>query len=185
MKASLILVLLFAACPPAEPKPDLGPRDEGQGAASDVRVAGSSGASIGSATGPREAPTESSTAPLLELVRAPAEASVLPFIRTERGRAERDGRTLLVLVGAEWCAPCRGFHKRLKESAVRARVRIVEFDVDEHDEGLKAAGYVSTLIPLLAKPRPDGRPETMKEVHSKKEDGAEDLLRLVQELGKR
>ncbi len=123
-----------------------------------------------------------SEVPLIELVHAPADTSVLSTIRAERLRATKDGRTLLVVVGASWCPPCKELHARLAKNLERAPIRLLEFDVDESEEGLKAAGYVSQSIPLVAKPRVDGRPDVMKEVPSRSREGVEALLREIRNL---
>jgi thiol-disulfide isomerase/thioredoxin len=96
----------------------------------------------------------------IDLVAAPPGGEVAATVRRELGRARRDGRQLLVYVGAGWCEPCRRFH----EAAAAHRLdgdfptlRLFEFDSDRDGERLAAAGYVSRLIPLFARPGDDGR----------------------------
>jgi thiol-disulfide isomerase/thioredoxin len=96
----------------------------------------------------------------IEFVAAPPGGDLAATVQRELGRARRDGRQLLVYVGAGWCEPCRRFH----EAATAHRLdgdfpslRLLEFDNDRDGERLAAAGYVSRLIPLFARPRDDGR----------------------------
>jgi hypothetical protein len=61
--------------------------------------------------------------------------------------AVRNGRPLLVLIGAEACIPCRKAHQFLP--ALRARGECVEIDVRVHRplvESLRAAGTVPRLL---------------------------------------
>jgi hypothetical protein len=96
---------------------------------------------------------------VLELVEPPAGEDVAQIVRTEEARATRDGRRLLVYVGAKWCEPCTLFH----EAAARGmggrlgELRLLDFDSDRDEARLKAAGYVAPLIPIFALPGPDGR----------------------------
>jgi hypothetical protein len=81
-------------------------------------------------------------------------------VRREAERASKDGRTLLVYVGAVWCDPCQRFHKAVEDGEISAglpRLRILEFDLDHDADRLTAAGYASRLIPLFAVPGADGR----------------------------
>jgi thiol-disulfide isomerase/thioredoxin len=97
----------------------------------------------------------------VEIVPAPAGGEeATSVIQRESARAEKDGRTLLVYVGAPWCEPCRRFH----EAAARGdldqafpKLRLLEFDHDRDEARLERAACVSRLIPLFAKPDADGR----------------------------
>lgn len=74
--------------------------------------------------------------------------------------AERDGRRLVVYVGASWCEPCRRFHEAVdggELDAVLRGVRFLEFDADVHTEQLEAAGFGGRLVPRFAVPGADGR----------------------------
>lgn len=85
---------------------------------------------------------------------------VAGVVRRELDSAKREGREVLVYVGATWCEPCQRFH----ESAARGelddafpRLTLVEFDLDRDGDRLRAAGYGSQFIPLFALPSADGR----------------------------
>lgn len=108
----------------------------------------------------RESATEAKLAP--EIVLAPRQlgASVAEFVQRAAKEASAEKRRLVVYVGATWCEPCRRFHDALKRgelNAALAGVRFLEFDHDVHQEGLRAAGYLSRFVPLFALPGPDGR----------------------------
>lgn len=110
---------------------------------------------------PDPQPTSAAAAkgPLIEW--APAADGDLPaVVQAELERAKKDGRTLLVYVGAGWCEPCQRFH----EAAVKGEItgdlpplRMLEFDLDRDADRLVAAGYQSRLIPLFVVPGADGR----------------------------
>ncbi len=85
------------------------------------------------------------------------------------------GRTPIVYVGAPWCEPCQHFHKAAEGGALDGRfgdLAVLEFDADEDGDRLRAAGYTSSLIPLLVVPGPDGRGTDRKMSGSVKGDGA-------------
>jgi hypothetical protein len=91
---------------------------------------------------------------------APADGEVAPLVQKELLRAQRDRRQLLVYVGATWCEPCRRFHEAAVAGQLDAQfgaLRLLEFDFDRDEPRLRAAGYVSQLIPLFAVPGADGR----------------------------
>jgi hypothetical protein len=91
---------------------------------------------------------------------AAAEGEVAPLVKQQLWRAQRDGRQLLVYVGAPWCEPCRRFHDAASTGLLDAEfpsLRVLEFDHDRDEERLRAAGYTSRLIPLFAAPAADGR----------------------------
>ncbi|MDB4968217.1 MAG: hypothetical protein JWN44_3906 [Myxococcales bacterium] len=94
---------------------------------------------------------------------------------TEAAKAKREGRQLLVYVGATWCEPCQRFHQAAAAHKLDAdfpSLRLLEFDTDRDGERLAAAGYVSQLIPLFARPRDDGRASGRQIEGSVKGDGA-------------
>jgi hypothetical protein len=98
--------------------------------------------------------------PKLELRAAPPDvADVAGVVRTELSQARRDGRQLVVYVGAAWCEPCTRFHDAALAGELDAAldgVRLLEFDHDVWSDALVAAGYTSDLIPLFALPNSDG-----------------------------
>lgn len=99
------------------------------------------------------------TGPLIEWAPAPA-GDVQPLVKSEIERAKKDGRTLLVYVGATWCEPCQRFHQAAQAGEITGDLpplRMLEFDLDRDADRLAAAGYASKMIPLFALPAPDGR----------------------------
>ena len=115
----------------------------------------------------------------VEIVEAPAVGEVPAVVKQELARARRDGRQLLVYVGARWCEPCRRFHQAAAEHKLdRAfpRLRLLEFD-DDWDAGrLAMAGYSGRLIPMFVRPNPDGRSSGRQIEGSVKGDGAVDQI---------
>ncbi len=107
----------------------------------------------------REAPGRRAVAGV-DWVEAPAEGDVATQVRQEWARAKRDGRSLLLYVGAKWCEPCRYFHDAVQArrfDGVADGLRLLAYDLDRDKERLEAAGYGSDMIPLLAGTAPDGR----------------------------
>ncbi len=98
----------------------------------------------------------------LKIVRAPSDAEVTSFVRTERLRAKADGRVLVVYAGATWCDPCKHFHALAyggKLDAKLSRMELLEFDVDADTERLSGAGYKYRFIPYFALAGADGHAE--------------------------
>jgi thiol-disulfide isomerase/thioredoxin len=113
--------------------------------------------------------------PHIEFVEAPPFDDLAGLVRTEQRKAQRDGKRLLVYVGASWCEPCRRFHEAAAVGALDdqfGRVRLLEFDYDRHLDALHRAGYRSELIPLFALPNPDGTASGQQIEGSIKGDGA-------------
>jgi len=101
--------------------------------------------------------------------------AVAPLVAHEEEIAARQGRRVLVYVGATWCEPCRRFHDAVKAGKLDAQfgtLRFVEFDLDRDGTRLAEAGYAPKLIPLLALPSPDGRATGKQMEGSIKGDGA-------------
>lgn len=97
--------------------------------------------------------------PLIEWVPAP-EGDVAALAQREAERARKDGRALLVYVGATWCEPCSRFHEAADRGEIAGDLpplRILELDLDRDADRLRAAGYGSKMIPLFVVPGPDGR----------------------------
>lgn len=95
----------------------------------------------------------------VEFVEPPPVDDVAAYVRTELSRAQRDGKKLLVYVGATWCEPCRRFHEAAAAGQLDdtfGAVRLIDFDHDRDLDALHRAGYKSELIPLFALPNPDG-----------------------------
>lgn len=105
-------------------------------------------------------PPAAAAAGHVEILEAPATGDVAPYVAGELAIAARDKLQLLVYVGATWCEPCREFHAAAERGELDAQLgalRLLEFDLDRDGERLEAAGYKSPLVPLFARPGPDGR----------------------------
>ncbi|MFO0668265.1 MAG: thioredoxin family protein [Polyangiaceae bacterium] len=84
---------------------------------------------------------------------------VASFIRAARARALREGRKVVVEVGASWCKPCRTLAAAVDRGEldeVLADVTILAFDADAHGARLDSLGYRSKFVPFFAVPNPDG-----------------------------
>src|SRR5262245_56118912 len=100
-----LAILGLFACSNEEPKPTPGPAAQGAGKA----------------------------AGRVEIVPAPAEGDAATVIAGEVSRAKKDGRDLVVYVGATWCEPCERFHKAAAAGEIDAlfpTLRLLEFDRD-------------------------------------------------------
>jgi thiol-disulfide isomerase/thioredoxin len=96
----------------------------------------------------------------LDIVAAPAEGDVVTLVTQARSRAERQGKRLLVYVGATWCKPCRELHDAVVGGQFadwQPAATLLEFDLDKDKARLAAAGYQGDFVPLLAVPAADGR----------------------------
>ncbi len=118
----------------------------------------------------------------LEIVKlGPSAEEATSIVKGELLRARTDGRKLLVYVGAPWCEPCTRFHDAAvagKLDTVFPGVRLLEFDHDRDADRLERAGCVSELIPLFARPDPDGRCSATARIQgSIKGDGAVSEIR--------
>ena len=108
-----------------------------------------------------------------------AAGPVAPFVSAQQQRAVRDGRRVLVYVGATWCEPCRKLHEAVQRGALDASfgdLRLLEYDLDRDSERLREAGYISQYIPLLALPDEEGRASGKQLAGSVKGDGAVDRI---------
>jgi hypothetical protein len=96
----------------------------------------------------------------VRFVHAPPTGDAAAIVRDANAAARREGRTLLVYVGAVWCEPCQHFHHAADRGALDAdlpTLTLLEFDLDRDDARLREAGYGSQMIPLFAVPGADGR----------------------------
>lgn len=96
----------------------------------------------------------------VEIVAAPAEGGLAEFVAQEVARGGQEQVPVVVYVGATWCEPCRDFHAAAEAGTLDAALgpmRFLEFDLDRDGARLKEAGYQSRLVPLFARPLPDGR----------------------------
>ena len=115
----------------------------------------------------------------VEFLVAPPTGEVATIVDSEQKRAAREGRKLLVYVGATWCEPCQRFHHAAADGKLDAAfptLRFVEFDSDRDSERLATAGYVSRFIPLFARPGSDGRASGRQIEGSVKGEGAVDEI---------
>jgi hypothetical protein len=90
---------------------------------------------------------------------------VAAVVRAELERARRDGRDLVVYVGAPWCEPCTRFHKAVEAGELDATfpaLRLLEFDHDRDEARLAQAGYASRMIPLFAAPAASGEASPLR-----------------------
>lgn len=89
-----------------------------------------------------------------ELVPVPTGSSDgVALVRDEYARAQRDGRKLVVYVGAPWCEPCVAFHRALEAGQLDAElpgIRFLELDLETHGPLIDAAGCSSKMVPLFA-----------------------------------
>ncbi len=118
--------------------------------------------------------------PHIDLVNAPGDGPIAPYVVAEQTRAKADGRRVLVYVGATWCEPCRRFHDAAAAGQLDdefANLRLLEFDLDRDRDRLAADGYRSDLIPLIALPGPDGKGNGRGMQGSIKGDGAVPQMR--------
>lgn len=115
----------------------------------------------GDAPSPKPDPVASSAGPAkVEIIELePSDEPLADIVRRERARAEKEGRDLLIYVGAEWCEPCKRFH----DAALRGELdqtfptlRLLELDRDRDEARLAAAGCITQLIPLFARPNQEG-----------------------------
>lgn len=89
-----------------------------------------------------------------------SETNAVALIQKESGRAQANGRKLVVYVGAKWCEPCTYFHNAAAAGELDGTfptMTLLEFDHDVHETALKEAGCVGKMIPLFARPTAEGR----------------------------
>ncbi|MFO0565908.1 MAG: thioredoxin [Polyangiaceae bacterium] len=115
----------------------------------------------------------------VEIVKVEAGANVADRIQKEVARAASDHKSLVVYVGAPWCEPCVRFHDAAqagKLDTVFPNLRLLEFDHDQHEVGLRQAQCTSRLIPLFARPDDAGRCSERRIEGSIKGEGAVDEI---------
>jgi thiol-disulfide isomerase/thioredoxin len=96
----------------------------------------------------------------LRSIAAPPDGDVATQVKDTMAREAKDGRKVLVYIGATWCEPCKRFHA----SAARGELdkefpnlTLLEYDTDRDGERLVTANYNTRLIPYFGVPGPDGR----------------------------
>jgi hypothetical protein len=106
-------------------------------------------------------PSASPAAKAVEVVLAPAgQEPVEAIVQREMKKAQKDGRDLVIYVGAEWCEPCKRFKAAAKRGELDSEfptLRLLEFDRDRDEARLQKAQCITDLIPLYARPTEDGR----------------------------
>jgi hypothetical protein len=111
-----------------------------------------------------------------DVALAPDGADEVPaLVQEQLKRAKREGRELLVYVGATWCEPCTRFHKAVEAGELDATfpaLRLYEFDLDRDRDRLDRAGYGSRMIPLFVVPADDGQGSPLRIEGSIKGEGA-------------
>ena len=115
----------------------------------------------------------------VELIAALPRGDVARLVVPEVARAKRDGKHLIVYVGADWCEPCRKFHASVMAGELDRELgdmRFLEFDLERDQTRLEAAGYTSEFIPLFALPRDDGRASGKQTAGVKGEGGMVEQL---------
>lgn len=84
---------------------------------------------------------------------------VQDLVARARAAALKDGRRLVVYVGATWCQPCEYFLQALEAKQLPAHLadlRFLKFDNDRDEARLDAAGYGGQMIPRFVLPAKDG-----------------------------
>lgn len=93
------------------------------------------------------------------MVHAP-DGDVPAVVKAEVARAHNVGADVVVYIGATWCEPCRRFKHALaahRLDRLLAGVEFLEFDFDQSEQQLNAAGYAGRLIPRFVVPDARGR----------------------------
>ena len=96
----------------------------------------------------------------LRTIAAPPEGDVAAQVKDAREREAKEGRKLLVYIGATWCQPCQRFHAAAAHGDLDKAfpdLTLLEFDADRDGERLVTANYNTRLIPYFGVPAPDGR----------------------------
>lgn len=127
---------------------------------------------------PAEAAAPASVRPTVRFLHAGA-GELSAVVADARETAAKEGRTLLVYVGAPWCEPCTRFHQAADAGRLEGKLPpllLLELDRDVDEARLGEAGYLSRLIPLFAVPGADGRASALRMEGSIKGEGAVDEI---------
>jgi thiol-disulfide isomerase/thioredoxin len=90
-------------------------------------------------------------------------------------KAKEAKRTLIVYVGADWCPPCKRFHRAVISGELDDKLKDFSFlalDSTKDEARILAAGYGSKFIPFFVLPGVDGRKKRGFEVSTLKLDQA-------------
>jgi thiol-disulfide isomerase/thioredoxin len=96
----------------------------------------------------------------VEILKYTPDQDAVASIAREATRAKADGKKLVVYVGAPWCEPCVRFHDAAAAGKLDRDfpdLRLLELDRDRDQAELGKAGCLSQMIPLFARPTPEGR----------------------------
>jgi thiol-disulfide isomerase/thioredoxin len=97
----------------------------------------------------------------VDIVAVPAgDEPLSSIVLREQARAAGERRDVVIYVGAPWCEPCQRFHDAAARGELDAQfptLRLLELDRDRDEKRLAAAGCLTSMIPLFAKPTADGR----------------------------
>lgn len=110
----------------------------------------------------------------VEIIAAP-EGELAPIVKDALAKAKGDGKDLVVYAGAAWCEPCLRFHEAALAGELDATfptLRILELDLDRDADRMARAGYTPKLVPLFARPNPDGTASGLQVEGSVKGDRA-------------
>lgn len=129
---------------------------------------------------PDDSPSSSSTAPQkVELIAAPADGDIAPYLAQQLATARAQNRQLVVYVGASWCEPCQRFHQAAAEGKLDGdfpRLRLVEFDQDRDRERLEAANCHTRMLPMFSAINADGTCAEQRFAGAIKGPGALDVI---------
>jgi hypothetical protein len=115
----------------------------------------------------------------VRLVAVPADGRSVAQVVADAQAKEPD-RQLVIYVGATWCEPCKAFHEAAQRGELDARfprLTLLEFDRDRDEARLGAAGCLSSLVPLFARPTSAGGcSERLRTMGAIKGEGAVDHI---------
>ena len=138
---------------------------------------------------PAQADSDGTTSPSTgpEWVIVENVSNVAKAVLKETNQAEKDGKQLVVYVGAIWCKPCKDFDAATKQPNFGSEldhIRLMKFDWDRHQTPLHRANYGSQYLPLFVVPGPDGKGSDKRFFGSrfKGQVGVEDLKKRLIEL---
>ena len=108
---------------------------------------------------PADPVAQAPSKPLRADISTAGPGAVQALVAKAQQAAQREGRRLVVYVGASWCEPCQVFLDTLKAGELPAHfadLRFLKFDHDNDESRLNEAGYGGALIPRFVVPASDG-----------------------------
>jgi thiol-disulfide isomerase/thioredoxin len=121
----------------------------------------------------------------LRTIAAPPEGDVATQVKETQEREAKEGRKVLVYIGATWCQPCQRFHAAAAHGDLDKAfpdLTLLEFDADRDGERLVTANYNTRLIPYFGVPAADGRGTGRHIEGSVKGDAIADISPRLREL---